>query len=324
MSNENPLNLNEMTLAAKLRACADGELKGDECAQLKAYLETHPDAARQLGFEKELRSCCERVLKDKPCCPDALRQKITAMCCGESAQTASAAEIGDLIDDPAYAGAIEQSNEQTRSRSYWLRSSVISGLAAVLVIAAGVLVFQAATFKPTVPRAGMNLQQTQYIDRVGDFVVREHNRCGNDDAAASKLIRNDIEDATAYFSQAFGRPLATPDMSEVAGKVRFFGGGDCHVPSTPRSGHLRFDATDSSGNPIRLSLFIATLPDNELLPMEEGKTYRVRSKSCSEAGASLFAWKAEGIMYLLVSEASDSMCSTVREVMNAPSSIDDL
>jgi len=322
--NENPLNLNEMTLAAKIRACADGELRGDECAQLKAYLESNPDAAKQLGFEKELRSCCERVLKDKPCCPDALRAKITSMCCGENAQTTSAAEIGDLIEDPAYTQSIENSNQETRNRSFWLRSSLISGLAAVLVITAGVLVFQAATFKPTIPRAGMSIQQTAYIDRVGDFVVREHNRCCNDDAAASKLIRHDINEATAYFSEAFGHTLVKPDLADAAGKVRFYGGGDCSVPSTPRSGHLRFDATDDSGNPIRLSLFIATLPKQELLPMKEGMTYRVNSASCADAGASLFAWKKDGIMYLLVSEASDSMCSTVRRAMQAPNAVDEL
>jgi len=315
MSNENPLNLNEMTLAAKIRACADGELKGDECAQLKAYLETHPDAANQLGFERELRSCCERVLNDKPCCPDALRAKISAMCCGENAETASAAEIGDLI---------EQSNDQTRNRGFWLRSSVISGLAAVLVIAAGVLVFQAANFKPTTPRPGMTISETEYINRMGDFVVREHNRCCNDNAAAAKLVRHDLEEATGYFSGIFGRPLVTPDLSQVEGKVNFYGGGDCHVPSTPRSGHLRFDATDDAGNPVRLSLFIATIPEQELLPMEDGMTYRVRSEACDDAGARLFAWKHDGIMYLLVSEASDSLCLSVREVMQAPASIGEL
>ncbi|MCA9304225.1 MAG: hypothetical protein KC996_08890 [Phycisphaerales bacterium] len=324
MSNENPLNLNEMTLAAKIRACADGELRGDECAQLKAYLESHPDAARQLGFEKELKSCCERVLRDKPCCPEALRAKITSMCCGEQVQAASAAEISDLIEDPAFAQGIESSNEGTRARSFWLRSSVISTLAAGLVIVAGVLVYQAATFKPTIPRDGMTIQQTSYVDRVGDFVVREHNRCCNDDAAAAKLIRHDINEATAYFSEAFGRSLVTPDLADVAGKVSFYGGGDCHVPSTPRSGHLRFDAVDDSGNPIRLSLFVATLPKEELLPMQEGMTYRVNSASCADAGASLFAWKRDGIMYLLVSEASDSMCSTVRRVMQAPTALGEL
>jgi hypothetical protein len=305
-------NLDELTLAAKLRACADGELKGDECEMLRKYLETNPDAAKQMGFEKELRSCCERVLKDQPCCPDTLRSKITAMCGCES------------TDEAGFTERIDASNEQTRSRSYWMRSSLISAAAAVLVIAAGVLIYQAATFKQIDVPAHLNLQQATYINRVGDFVVREHNRCCNDKAAAAKLVRHDITEATDYFSEAFGMQLVAPELDGVAGEVSFYGGGDCHVPSTSRSGHFRFDATDAAGEQIRLSLFVAPVPTNNLIPMDEGITYKVNSESCDEAGANLFAWQNNGIMYLLVSEASDSMCQTVRDVMRAPTSLSEL
>ena len=133
-------NLDELTLAAKIRACADGELVGDECDQLKAYLADHPDAAKQLGFEKELRSCCDRVMKSQACCPDALRSKIAAMCC-DSTMPAGDASSPSAAGDDGFAQRIQASNEQTRSKSFWMRSSLLSAVAAVLVITAGVLVF---------------------------------------------------------------------------------------------------------------------------------------------------------------------------------------
>ncbi|MBL4591663.1 MAG: hypothetical protein JKY96_06850 [Phycisphaerales bacterium] len=308
-------NLDELTLAAKIRACADGELVGDECDQLKAYLADHPDAAKQLRFERELRSCCDRVMKSQPCCPDALRSKIAAMCGCPSDESDS---------DAGYAERIEASNKQTRSKSFWMRSSIISAAAAVLVITAGVLVFQAATFNPGAAPSNMTIQQANYIDRVGDFVLNEHKRCFNDDSAAAKLVRNDIEEAAAYFSDAFGNDLAVPDMASAKGTVVFYGGGDCHVPMTTRSGHLRFDALTDSGEPVRVSLFVSPMPQENLMPMEEGVTYRVRSKACDKAGSRLFAWTANGLMYLLVSEASDSMCLTVRDIMQAPSQLGEL
>ncbi len=316
MKNDFP-NLDELTLAAKIRACADGELVGDECAQLKAYLANNPDAAKQLGFEQELRSCCDRVMNQQPCCPDALRSKIAAMCGCPADESGSDSDAG-------FAERMDASNEQTRTKGFWMRSSLISAVAAVLVITAGVLVFQAATYKPLTVPAHLTVQQASYINRVGDFVVGEHKRCCNDDSAAAKLIRHDITEATSYFSQAFGSPLVFPDMDSVQGEVSFYGGGDCHVPMTPRSGHLRFDVVSASGDPIRLSLFVSPMPEQDLMPMEEGMTYLVQSEACAREGSRLFAWKANGLMYLLVSEATDSMCQTVRDLMQAPASIGEL
>ena len=50
-------------------------------------------------------------------------------------------------------------------------------------------------------------------------------------------------------------------------------------------------------------------------------TYKIDSKACQDAGARLFAWVNNGIQYLLVSEAEEDMCATVREMMQAPSTL---
>ncbi len=297
------INAEELCIAAMLRACADGELCPEGCDRPKAYLAENPDAQAQVAFEKELKGCCERVMKKSPC-PDALRAKIEAM---------AAASMT--------AGAIEASNVVTREKSFWQRSPMMSAMAAVLVLAGGALIWQSASL--ITKGSGLGIVETSpiaYAERVGNFVAREHVRCCEENAAGRKLIHEDINEATSYFSEKFSKPVVTPtslNTTDASGnQIRFFGGGDCHLPATDGSGHMRFDAVGVDGKAVSLSLFIA--PDPGLLEMEEGVTYVLNSSQCTERGASLFAWVRGGVMYLLVSEADETMCAPVRQMMNAP------
>ncbi|MBM92367.1 MAG: hypothetical protein CMJ35_12250 [Phycisphaerae bacterium] len=297
---ESPINL-----AALLRACADGELNEQQCERLKKVIADRPEAPSQHDFEQALRGCCSRAM-DKPQCPKALRDRVTSM-----AATAVAA------DQDAYAQQIEDSNSTTRNRSFWARTPAMGIAAAVLLSVAGVLVWQSASiFGVLSPSTPLNIEQASYSERVGQFVLGEHKRCCNDDAAEAKLIQHDISQASAYFSQQFERPVRLPQMEENQEQIRFYGGGDCHVPETIQSGHLRFDAIDPNGEAISVSLFIA--PDPGVLPLEEGVTYRLSSSACDAAGARLFVWVSGGVQYLLVSEASDKTCGDVRDLMDAP------
>ena len=303
-----------MNIAALLRAAADGELTDHQCEQLDAYMSKNPEAESQIKFEQALKGSCGRVMT-RPCCPDALRDKIVAM--------AGVADQESQVYTQQYAQGIEASNKRTRSSSFWSRSPMMGIAAAVLMMVAGTMIWQSASFTniSNAPE-GLNVQQANYYNRVSNFVIDEHKRCGDDSAATAKLIRHDIDEATRYFSEEFGRELVLPDMVKAEGQIEFFGGGDCSVPSTPRSGHLRFDAYAPDGKRISLSLFVS--PDPGLLPMQEGITYPLDTKACQEAGTRLFAWSKDGIQYLLVSEASDEMCAKVRNMMQAPSALGDL
>ena len=310
-------------IAALLRAAADGELTDCQCEELEAYMARCPDtkscAESQIAFEKAMRNCCGRAMS-KPCCPDALRAKVAAMAAGSSDGSAVDTSVhANAPDDNEYAQRLAESNEHTRSRSFWSRAPLMSAAAALLVLAAGTLIWQSASFTTQNAPMSLNIQQASYFNRVSNFVVREHNRCCDDKVAQKKLIKNDINEAAAYFSQAFDNQLVVPDMLKAHGQIEFFGGGDCSVPSTPRSGHLRFDAIAPDGQRISLSLFVS--PDPGLLPMQEGMTYPLDAEACQDAGARLFAWTSNGIQYLLVSEADENMCATVRNIMNAPTSI---
>ena len=307
---ELPLNI-----AALLRAKVDGELTDAQCQELCAYMDANPCAQSQMDFELALRGCCNRVMT-KPCCPQALRDKVLAMA-GQSSVVIAAATNDHHVDD--FAQRIDASNQRTRSSSFWTKSPLMSAAAALLILVAGALIWQSASFTTARAPQGLSIEQAAYYNRVSDFVVREHNRCCDDAVAQAKLINHDIDQAMVYFEQVFGQPLTMPTMDEPNSQIEFFGGGDCHVPSTARSGHMRFDAIDSAGSRIALSLFVS--PDPGLLPMQEGVTYLINAKACTDSGARLFAWVNNGIQYLLVSEAPDDMCAKVRQMMKAPTKL---
>ncbi|MFK7759961.1 MAG: anti-sigma factor [Phycisphaerales bacterium] len=321
MNNNNPINTDELSIAAMLRACADGEISPESCDRLKRYLAEHPEAGSQIDFERSLKGSCGRVLGEPSRCPDALRAKITAMAGqGAAAQESSSFNEAGMQDS----AGIQASNEITKQQSFWRKSPMMSAMAAALVLAAGALIWQSSSIISK--GGGLGLVQTtpvSYAERVGNFVAREHMRCCEEKAASKKLVHNDVEQAVAYFADKFEMPVVTPAGFETpdadASGITFYGGGDCHVPSTSGSGHMRFDAIGPDGDPISLSLFVS--PDPGLLELEEGVTYKLDSTQCSEQGANLFAWVTDGVLYLLVSEADQNMCATVRGMMNAPTEL---
>jgi len=306
-----------MNIATLLRAAADGELSDCQCKELDAYLAEHPEAKSQIEFEKALKNCCSRAMT-KPPCPDSLRNKVASIVAHSANQIVAEAQQ----EQDAFAQRIEDTGEYTRSQSFWARRSVIGIAAALLMMVAGTLIWQSTSFSSGPIPNGLNIQQASYYNRVSDFVVREHNRCCDDKAAKSKLVEHDINQATQYFSNEFGAQVVVPDMEQSVGEIVFYGSGDCSVPSTSRSGHLRFDAISPDGEYIALSLFIS--PDPGLLPLSNEVTFRLDSKACKDSGASLFAWVQDGVQYLLVSEASADMCAKVRAMMKAPSSLDSI
>ena len=307
MSNEHPnsntdLNAEDLCIAAMLRACADGELCPEGCERLKKYLAEHPDAAARVEFEKQLKGCCDRVMSE-PQCPDMLRAKIEAMT-GVAGTAAS----------------IEESSSITRQKSFWQRSPMMSAMAAALVLAGGALIWQSASVITNSSGLGLvEPDRVAYAERVGNFVAREHTRCCQERAAKAKLVINDINETTSYFENLFDRPVASPAGEMEGASIKFYGGGECHIPATSSSGHLRFDAEGPSGQVVSLSLFIA--PDPGFLELEEGTTYLINSTQCDKQGTNLFAWVRDGVMYLLVSEAGEDMCAPVRGMMQAPENL---
>lgn len=297
-------------VGALIRAAADGELTDAEVAAFERLCAQRDCTKDRVKFEQTLRETCGRVMRAPPC-PDALRARIT---------TLAAETRGSDAGADAGVSAPEAFAPHTRERSFWLRSPAMAAAAVVLLSVAGVLVWQAANMPGLQSPAAMTTQQVDFRDRVAGFVAEEHNRCcRSDKSATDKLVYRDIEAARDHLTAAFGRAdfaLRPVADAPTGSRVEFWGGGDCRVPGYERSAHLRFDATDPAGNDIRLSLFI--MPDNQRLPLKDGVTYRLNAEACSKAGVRAYAWRADGLIHLLVSEASGDFCSAVRNIFQAP------
>lgn len=307
------------SIGALIRAAADAELTPEQVARFERLCAERDCTQDRVRFEQTLRDCCARVMTT-PRCSDALRAKVAALAAQARAEDdapashpASASPQGS--DQPSGPLAMAPA---TRTRAFWQRSPLLAAAATLLLSVAGVMIWQTARTTPVPPVPGMTMQQVAYRDRIAGFVAEEHQRaCRSDPASEAKLVHRDIESARTHYAQAFGVTqvsLAQPQAD--AGQVRFWGGGDCHIPGTTRSAHLRYDAVNPDGEPLRLSVFI--MPDNNRLPMQEGTTYRVNASSCDQAGVALYAWRRDGLLYLLVSEAKGEFCGQVRRALDAP------
>ncbi|MCC5823976.1 MAG: hypothetical protein LAT64_13610 [Phycisphaerales bacterium] len=306
------------SVGALIRAAADGELTDEQIAAFERLCAQRDCTEDRVKFEQTLRATCGRVMQ-APACPEALRARILTLAAADQSGQTQAAQTHAAETQPAADGP-EAIAPYTRQRSFWLRSPAMAAAAVVLLSVAGVLIWQAANMPGLQPPAGMTTQQVDFRDRVAGFVAEEHNRCcRSDKSATDKLVYRDIEAARDHLTEVFGRSDFTlrPVADAPAGsRIEFWGGGDCRVPGYERSAHLRFDATDPAGNDIRLSLFI--MPDNQRLPLKDGVTYRLNAEACSKAGVRAYAWRADGLIHLLVSEASGDFCSAVRNLFQAP------
>jgi hypothetical protein len=316
------------SIGALIRAAADAELTDAQSAEFERLCAERDCTQDRVRFEQTLRACCERVMRASPSCSETLRIKVRALAEQsrlEEAQAAAAVPSATgATGAPGHteASAPERMASVTRSPAFWRRSPAMVAAASVLLMVAGTLVWQASSLRtqPIAP-AGWSTEQVSYRDRVSGFVTDEHLRCcRNDQASESKLIYRDLEAARSHYTQTFGvSQVSLATRPPAAGAVNFWGGGDCLVPGAKASAHLRFDAVDPDGNPLRLSLFV--LPDNRLLPLSEGATYSVSSDACDEAGVSLFAWTSNGLLHLLVSEAKGDFCREIRQSFLAPARV---
>jgi hypothetical protein len=308
---------------ALIRAAADAELTPEQAERFECLCAECACTPDRVRFEQSLRACCARVMGASPACPETLRARVAAL--AEQSRAAAAGAPATVATpeqpfarpDPQPAG-VERMGALTRRPSFWNRSPGMSVAAAVLLSVAGVLIWQSGSLPTDRPPPGMTTQEVNYRDRVAGFVSDEHARCcRSDEAAARKMVYRDLSQAQSHYAQAFGVTRVRLDAAPMpAGQIAFFGMGDCHIPGSSKSAHLRFDAVSPDGDPVRVSLFV--MPDNGRMSLEEGTTYRVNAAACDKAGVSLYAWRNEGLLYMLVSEARGAFCGQIRQALQAP------
>ncbi len=317
-----------LSIGALIRAAADGELTDEQVARFERLCAERDCTQDRVRFEQTLRACCARAM-GQPQCTEALRARVRAL----ALQTRDAhpgpalAESPDAPDGPGDepAGADHRAAPAggfptTRPLAFWRRAPALTAAALVLAGAAGVLTWQAVSLPSERAPFAMSTQQAAYRDNLAGFLTDEHARTCAADEGETKLVHRDLQTARAHYAQSFGVTEAGFNLPAPADPLRFFGGGDCQPPGADRSAHLRYDATAPDGSPLRISLFV--MPDNNLLPFRDGVTYRLDADACDRAGVTLYAWRADGLVHLLVSEATGELCGQVRQALNAPERTD--
>lgn len=301
------------SVGALIRMAADEELTDAQVAEFERLCVQHDCTRDRVRFEQTLRACCGRVMTT-PACTESLRLKIKAMADREWDQAPDNSHHEP--EKPSAAGLFLSSDGQSRVRPYFRsRSGGLAAAAVLLLSVAGVLIWQSLSLPSATPPASWTTEQASYGEQIAGFVTTEHSRSGqNGGVADADLVIHDLEKARAHFEQAFG--VSGMNLQPRSNEVKFWGGGDCRLPGADESAHLRFHAVSPEGRAVRLSLFMA--PDTQRLPMQEGVTYALGSKVCDNAGVTLFAWRKNGVMYLLVSEASGEFCAKIRHMLHAP------
>lgn len=312
MTSEQANNPNEpMTIAALLRAAADGELTPEQQQRLDTHLAQNPGDAGRIEFERELREACSRAMGGVTC-PAALRARVEAL--------ASNAASVEAAADQAMAARLGNRAAETSKRSFWSQHSrfVVQAMAAVLVIGVGsVFIMQSIQTASKSVLDGAPLEQVAFRNEIAQFVSAEHHRCCEEEAAEAKFVVRDASEAAEQFGELLGAPLDLPGATGPIEIVSFRGGGQCGVPGSDGiSVHMRFDFDRGAGELSKVSLFIA--PDRGLLPIEVGTTYRVNTKACGIAGASILVWTDGALVYYIVAEADDGGCGDLVDAMDGP------
>lgn len=293
------------SIAALIRAAADGQLDAEQAAALEAHRAANPGECacidHAIGCEKQLRSACGRVLSD---CPPPSRKLY---------ETVAAIAAQSRNQSRASTTGVETRAAETRERSFWAGFAAgpfvrsLGAVAALLLIGLTLFLFGSPVTDATAAHAR----------EVARFVSGEHNRCELDpNAAAKKFDIAEIDRVPERYAGLTGRSLTLDDLLDTrAAGLRFLDAGTCHVPGSEASVHIRFETTTQpeGEQPSIISLFIQ--PDNGYLHLEEGKAYRLRAENASDK--TVLTWARDGRRYTLVSDRPEP-CPKVLSACGLP------
>lgn len=292
------------SISTLLRLAADGELSPLQAQQVREYLNTNPDAARSIEFERNLRAACARAM-GSAVAPAHLRARILSQAAhSQNAQTLPSTQTADI------AQALEARGVQTRERSFWQRMTpaVRALAAAILLLVGGTFIYQVANIG-----TGSASPALAQLSTIADFVGNEHNRCVLDPTTARKFTIHELASAPEAFAAIVGKSPSFPDLASVG--LTFLEGGKCHVPGKGQSMHLRFQVGDSPDRVI--SLFVQSIADETDKLFEPGKSYQLTCKNLPEAQGNppiIYGWSADGLNYFLVADDAE-LCESYRRAV---------
>jgi len=295
---ESPKTMQEMLLAL-----ADGELDFADQPQAVAKLAEDPKAAPRLAYEQKLKRSCARVMDGPEMkCPDELAGKVLAMAGGET--DAAGPAMASALPAPKrapYAGP-----PVIGRIGRWVPAAV----AAVLLIAAGVLFSQAS-----VGSAGINPQAAAFLSthQIENFTARHVDCTEQPDRLKNPVQFGDTKDVEQLPGKL--RDYFHTDANKLAINLNGIGydyqlAGTCSLPGSGAV-HIVYHKHNDPSRSISLWIVPAKAAHREL---EEGRVY-------SEVGDDLLRpvifWRNGGLLYYLVGDSIEDCDKAVQTLRRA-------
>lgn len=294
---DTPQSMDEM-----LMALADGELDFADQPQVMAKIAEDPKAAHRLAYEQKLKQSCARVMDGPEMkCPNELAGKVLGMAAGESnaakpafAPAPTATKQAPYVGPPVIAKI-----------GRWVPAAI----AAVLLLAAGVLFNQASTGGTGIGTSAVANLSPQDIK---NFTGR-HFDC----AERPDRLKNPDQFGGTDFEQLPGklRDYFKTDADKLSLNLDGIGydyqlTGTCSLPGSGAV-HIVYHKQDNPDKSI--SVWIVPTSDRHE-KLEEGRVY-------SEVGDDLLRpvifWRDGGLLYYLVGDSIEDCDKAVQQLRQA-------
>jgi anti-sigma factor RsiW len=292
-------DFDQLDLAGRLEAFADGELPPDCRLEVMSYLAEHPDVMRRVVAAQRMRDACCRVI-EKTCgcgCDSEVKRRIAELAQSEPIR----------VDFQSGTRALNVESIESGGGGDWGAARWVPFAAAAVFFVAALVVLNLAG-----KRDSLGDGSIIPVHQVEVFQWR-HTRCSRaiDQLAAGQYPQN-IEALPGAIADTLGhQTYPVLDLSQLG--YEFDKAGPCSVPGS-RSIHLIYKATPQSGRDDRISLWIE--PDEGKFLLEPDKAYRVTGE---RAAHPMLVWKHGRMIYYLVGDADTTVQDAVATLTSAAS-----
>ncbi len=297
-SNNGPLTNAELERMA--RCAADGELSPEDAARYEAATQDNPSLRALEESDRKMRVAVGRCMSEQAKCPEALRQRITAMATGSALGTEAAADTGPQLGIAGTPADQPQAGTDTASAMRFPMWQRVAAFAAAVEVVLGV----SANFNQNsagtlgLPGIAQGSGVPTGVQLAG-FMSDEHNRCAMHPSTMRKFTQKDLSGVPSAFRGVLGERVQPEDLLPTG--ATFVAAGKCKVPGVGPSIHMMYEAFDAAGDRVEISLYIQRRSDDRF---ESGKAYAIGAEG--DATSNIICWRHEELLYYLVTTSPDT------------------
>lgn len=289
-----------MTMDEMLLALADGELDFRDQPQILAKIAEDPKAAHRLAHEQRLKQACSKAMDGPEMkCPNELAGKLLAMA-GDGSKKAPTSAQPTQPQQAPYAGppAIAKIGR-------WVPAAI----AAVLLLAAGVMFNQASTGS-----SGINTSAAAFLsaDQIQNLTGRHFDCAERPDRLKNptQFGGNDFEQLPGKLSDYFNTNTDMLSLNLDGIGYDYQLTGTCSMPGSGAV-HIVYHKHEDPKQSISVWI-VPTKPEHDKL--EEDRVY-------SEVGDDLLRpvifWRDGGLLYYLVGDSIQDCDKAVQQLRQA-------